>query len=452
MAPPISLESLPVELLSYIVVLMVGEPKGYETNPFPARAISKTSKTLRQVAFSTPELWRRLHSTCKIFKSYDDGAFVEGWYIQYLSWWRKRVGNEFALEFFVDFEPEMGDKTWMPLEGLAAQEIIALLACALKIETKSTSVDFILSALPLRTITEFRALESMVVHNVYHKGDGGGDYDIWPSCRFPALRKFKLNGVSCYHLSKDPWGHLTHLDITFYTTLANWKTLISGLTALEHGRIHLRLTEDAFDEPSMSEDDLTRLTEDAFDEPSMSEDDLTQDDLTLPNLQELTVEIDDYFAPRQAAKFLDGIHLPGLKNLTVCTAQLTFECVHRLLQATPQLERIRLSSIFPALNGRINFHTRTRARLVDYAPHLRQIAIDIPNLRVFDGAPMQDYIDGLMQWKGEAVDLQLPWLVGSVLGPHIIAAQEYVASRGITDVVLLQRYPSEDLYKMCGIS
>lgn len=432
MAPPISLESLPFELLSYIVVLMVGEPKEYETNPFPARAISKTSKTLRQVAFSTPELWRRLHSTCKIFRPYD-GAFVEGWYIQYLSWWRKRVGNDFALKFFVDFEPAMGDKTWMPLEGLAAQEITALLACALKIETKSTSVDFILSALPLRTITEFRALESMVLHNVYHRGDVGGDCDIWPSCRFPALRKFKLNGVSCYRLSKDPWGHLTHLHITFYTTLANWKTLIGGLPALEHGRIHLTLTEteDAFDEPSMPEDDLTQY-------------DLTQDDLTLPNLQELTVEIDDYYAPCQAAKFLDGIHLPGLKNLTVCTTQLTFECVHRLLQATPQLERIRLSSIFPALNGRINFHTRTRARLVDYAPHLKQIAIDIPNLRVFDGAPMQEYIDGLMQWKGGAVDLELPWLVGCVLGPHIKAVQDYVASRGITDVVLLERYPYED--------
>ena len=189
--------------------------------------------------------------------------------------------------------------------------------------------------------------------------------------------------------------------------------MIGGLPALERGRIHLTLTENTFDEPSISEDDLT-----------------------LPKLQELTVEIDDQFAPYQAAKFLDGIHLPGLKNLTVCTAQLTFECLHRPLQVTPQLERIRLSSIFPALNRRIKFRTLTRDRLVDYAPHLRQIAIDIPNLRAFDGAPMQDYIDSLIQWKGDAVDLELPWLVGYVSGPHIEAVRDYVASRGITDVVL----------------
>jgi hypothetical protein len=420
MAAPISLESLPAELLSYIIVLM--EPEEYETNPFPACAISKTSKTLRQVAFSTTELWRRLHSTCKIFNSYDNGAFIERWYIQYLSWWRKKVGNKFALTFFVHFEGAISDKTWIPLDGPAAQDIIALLACALEIETKSTSVEFILSTLPPGTITPFRALERMVVHKAYHKGDGGGVYDIWPSCRFPALRKFKLNGVRCHHLSKDPWGHLTHLDIAFYTTLANWKTLIGGLPALERGRIHLTLTEDTSDERSMSEDDLT-----------------------LPNLIELTVEINDHFEPYPAANVLDGIHLPGLKNLRICTAQLTFECLYRLLQATPQLERIRLSSIFPAVNKRIKFRTITRDRLVDYAPHLRQIAIDIPNLRVFDGGPMQDYIDGLVQWKGEEVDLELPWLVGCISEPPIEAVRDYVASRGITDVTLRQRYRSEDV-------
>jgi hypothetical protein len=191
----------------------------------------------------------------------------------------------------VHFEEAISDKTWMPLDGTAAQEIIALLACALKIETKSTSVEFIPSTLPPGTITPFRALESMVVHNAYHKGGGGGDYDIWPSCRFPGLRKFKLNDVRCDRLSKDPRGHLTHLEIAFYTALANWKTLIGSLPALERGRIHLTLTEDTFDEPSMSEGDLT-----------------------LPNLQELTVKIDDHFAPYQAAKFLDGIHLPSLKE------------------------------------------------------------------------------------------------------------------------------------------
>jgi hypothetical protein len=176
----------------------------------------------------------------------------------------------------------------------------------------------------------------------------------------------------------------------------------------------------------------------------MSED--TQDELTLPNLNELTLEIHDHGEPYRAGKVLDGIRLPGLRNLTVRTARLTFDCLHQLLQATPQLERIRLRSIFPGVNtdlNRIVFPHITAGRLVDYAPHVRQIVIDIPN-HVLDPSSVVHYLDGLAQWKGEQVGVELFCLEGGYLGPVIAAVQAYIFSQGFTGIALRQNFRDKD--------
>jgi hypothetical protein len=206
------------------------------------------------------------------------------------------------------------------------------------------------------------------------------------------------------------WGQLVRLGVSLDTTLTEWKTLIGGLRALESGRIDLTL----------------RDPEDTDVESPMS-----VDECTLPNLNELDLQIR---CDSEVGNVLDGVCLPVLKTFILRTNRLTLSSLHRLVRATPQLERIQVSSFFPAMDtqtDRLDF-SFTGPSLV----HLRQIVIDIPELHHMGHSSMAGYVDGLLRWKARTAHVDLPWVTNWVPNNLIESVRSYLDSQGVVDITL----------------
>jgi hypothetical protein len=184
------------------------------------------------------------------------------------------------------------------------------------------------------------------------------------------------------------WNQLTNINANFVGSVGEWKALIGGCTLLEQAYVTLTLCPDSSVASVVGVSSVPRLVE-----------------------LDLRIEwgVDEY----DIARVLDGIELPALKTLFFRADRLTVNGLHRLLTGTRVLERIRLSCDFGERDV-IKFPITT-ARLVNLAPHLQLMTIDIANIVQFKNRFKRDvddmrrsgWLDG--PWKNGKLCIEFYW-------------------------------------------
>jgi hypothetical protein len=175
-----------------------------------------------------------------------------------------------------------------------------------------------------------------------------------------------------------------------------------------------------------------------------TEPDLTLEDkagldlICLPKIRELSFVIEYTDDEADTGKLFDNLHLPSLKTFLLWCDIMTLKSFHRLLSATPNVEQIRLCSLFPAvslddadasteifgdeyylhfpqLDGKGNSR-QVNGRLVHYAPHLKKIMLDFPNTRQFKKSVM-GYLQNMLRsgwlegpWKNGPLHVEFYWI------------------------------------------
>jgi hypothetical protein len=458
---PVSLEKMATEIISEIIVLAL---RGCERRDL--FAFCRTSRTLRRVALSTSELWMKLDTTCRVHES-SDGRYISESYFEFVQWWWGRTNkrNEFALTFNIEFVDSENRMDWISLNGQPLEAILKLLthsrylnagigaliylenALAREIYTSPhNSVDTII---PFWAQITFPFLQSIIIDNhTYEYEDGLVGYAgvLWSflaSFKMPVLQKCGLGSklVLCHPFSKDArstgeeiWGQLTHISIRFEGTLASWKRFLGNARSLKSARIKLTLRD---------ADDTTV-------------DNSAVHDRTIANLEEFWLGI---ICQHRVGNVLDGLRLPAVKTLLIHTGRLTLGCLHRILRATRVLERLRIQSIFPIVDldtKRAQFST-TNDRLINLAPHLKLIMIDIRYIarsrrsyrRYVDGMRDSPWLRG--QWENAPLQVALIQRSQPTWKPAVIQdLREYLESPevsimggGQVDVSFRQRLESK---------
>ncbi|KIM35943.1 hypothetical protein M413DRAFT_428143 [Hebeloma cylindrosporum] len=419
------------------------------------------SSSWRQIAFTTPELWEHVCAFIPVYvlvDSNDDRMQTDQFWVsrkdlEFLDWWSANLmqgRNAFSLRlhlhhFSLPRACKSGAITLLTTEDMTA--LLKLAGRARYMDVDSSffpfSEDLLLTARPNGETyiggAYFFFLESLVITE-------GGSYKKYdrPFQRIPfhsmqALRKMCLTNLSLHdplgmniaqpgvrHAFGMMWARLTHVQLNLHLTVATWQTFIRGCTSLESGRLRLFLLDG---EGMDTDHDLTL------------EDQSGPNYTSLPNIRELSITIEVADEESDIGKLFDNLHLPSLKTLLVWCNFLTIKSFHRLLNATPNVERIRLSSLFPAVNdsdepmelsdpevdGGYYLHFpeigekkgrsgQANGRLVHYVPHLKKIMLDVPNTRQFKTS-VRGYLDNMVRsgwlkgpWKNGRPQVEFYWI------------------------------------------
>ncbi|KIM38413.1 hypothetical protein M413DRAFT_30237 [Hebeloma cylindrosporum] len=422
------------------------------------------SSLWRQIALTTPELWEHLCAFIPVYsvkESDQDATEIEEilvWNqdLEFLAWWSRNLmpgRNAFALRLHLDHcslfrnasSPDQESRAMTLFTAEDLPTLINLASRARYLDTDSTFFPFFQELIPPSCPNEeigvhFPFLESLVLteKEAYTKYDR--HFQRIPFHNMQALRKIYLTNLSLH----DPigtdithpgvrvafdmmWARLTHIHLTLRVTVASWQAFIRGCTSLESARLHLFL-HDGFD------DDAHLGTEPA---PALK-DKASPHFICLPSVRELSFVIEYTDDEDDTGKLFDNLHLPSLKTLLLWCDMLTLKSFHRLLRATPNVEQIRLCSLFPAvaiddsdasteifgdgyylyfpqLHGKDNFR-QVNGRLVNYAPHLKKIMLDVPNARQFKKS-VRGYLRNMLRsgwlkgpWKNGPLHVEFYWI------------------------------------------
>jgi hypothetical protein len=427
MDAPATIENIPYEVLTEIM-LLVG--RGDKT----LSIFCRLTQSLRNVALNTPALWTNLTTTCYVKRSFP--IQIEAWYSEYISWWSDRVtqSNQFSLSFKLDISRTEKEKQWVALEGKPKAAIFKLISCARYLETYGTGLGSLARWAspedPWRLQTIVLRPRKELWERGYNFLDGPAGIESFLSTfTLPALRKCSISDATrCptlnapgYETDLEHWGQITHLDITLEkTTLVDWRMFLVALRSLKRARIRVDVCEDEESETQPNN---------AFQH-------------TIADLEELWLYIPCRHDPQRV---LDGIHLPNLKTLIVDSPRLTVNCLHRLLQDTPLVQRIRVSAMFPATDTDLVAYPSTGESLMRYAPLLTRLVIAIPDLNKLQQS-LTDYVDGMRQsrWlkgRNKGMRMVLPWSTGTDI--RVENLQQSLCMHGITDVVVKSKWPPE---------
>ena len=453
------LQNVPAESLSEIIKLAF---KGSSMRSIFSSC--HVNQAMRRAALSTPDLWDDLNTVCPIYPSID-GPLIPKSKWDLFSFWCKRVEgsvafnldfkiSHIALEEFVKDLTQGGKVVELVcLDGPPLWTVIKLLTCARNLRSDSASLAYLrsrveafcnaLGAAPTMEIARndasvFPLLESLRIDNAADTTQGGrGGYDdeirsFLALFGMPALRKWTLGTrLVLRHAAQNDnvpqsvqfafevtWGQLTLLEATFDATPTDWRAFFGGLRSLETARIMLKIVD-----PDDTEQQGV---------PTI-----------IPNLKSLWIAIQCDARGYSLGSVLDGFHLPALKMLLLKARLLTVDCLHRMLRATPVLEEIRLSSIFPTVNLDTYFvdFPIPSERLITHAPHLQSLAIDIPGINQFEPS-LRGYVDGMAesgwlegQWSSGTLNVQLLWIRDSPSMRRVVYdLREYLGLPEVADL------------------
>jgi hypothetical protein len=420
----------------------------------------------RHIAFTTPELWEHLCAFVPIYSIDEsdqetmeiDQILVWKHDIEFLAWWSRKLmqgRNAFAMRLHLDHR-SLSQTSSSPAITLFAEEdmptLLNLASRARYLDTDSTFFPFFQELIPIAfpdgeiyTVgSHFHFLESLVFteKESYTKYDR--QFQRIPFHNMQALRRICLINLSLHdpigtHIThpgvRDAfsmmWARLTHVHLTLRVTVATWQTFIRGCTSLESARFHIFLHDGLGDEDMDIESDL------------ILEDKAGPDFICLPNIRELSFIIEYTDNEDETGKLFGNLHLPSLKTLLLWCNVMTLKSFHRLLGATPNVEQIRLCSLFPAVavddsdsstelfdidhgyylhfphlrvDDKGSSHQVNIGHLGHYAPHLKKIMLDVPNTRQFKRS-IRGYLQNMLcsgwlkgPWKNGPLHVEFYWI------------------------------------------
>ena len=421
----------------------------------------------RHIAFTTPELWEHLCAFVPIYNIDEsdqetqeiDEILVWKHDIEFLTWWSRQLmqgRNAFALRLHLDHR-FLSKTSSSPAKTLfAAKNMPTLLNLASRaryLDTDSTFFPFFQELIPIASPdgeiytvgSNFPFLESLVLteKESYTKYDH--QFQQIPFNKMPALRRICLTNLSLH----DPigidithpghryafavmWARLTHVHLTLQVTVATWQTFIRECTSLESARFHIFLHDSSYDEDM-----------DTIEPHLILEDKAGPDFICLPNIRELSFTVEYTDNDSDTGKLLDNLHLPSLKTLLMWCNIMTLKSFHRLLGAAPNVEQIRLCSLFPAvgvddsgsstelfdvdhgyylhfpllrMDGKGSSQQVNTERLGHYTPHLKKIMLDVPNTPQFKRS-VRGYLQNMLRsgwlkgpWKNGPLHVEFYWI------------------------------------------
>ena len=457
---------LPHEITSKIFVAVIDitpiAKRLNETLRSPSKMpmlLCHVSSLWRDIALTTPELWEHLCAFIPIHMDEPDEDTMEideilVWKrdLDFLTWWSRNLmqgRNEFALRLHLDHRPLPRTSPSRAMTLFAAEDISTILNLASRaryLDADSTLFplfqQLIPSAFPngeLSTVeAHFPFLESLVLTEKESHTKYDHQFQRIPFHNMHALRKICLTNLSLYdpigaeiarHGVQDAfcmmWARLTHIQLTLRVTVASWQTFIRGCTSLQSARIHLFVQDGFTDEDMDTEPDLT------------FEDNSDPTFICLPNFYELSLVV-EHADDDDTGKLLQNLHLPSLRTLLLWCNFLTLKSFHRLLSATPNVEQIRICSLFPAVsvddsdpytelfgveNGyylhfpQLDSSGQMKSTsLVHYTPRLKKIMLEVPNTRQFKKS-VREYVRNMDRsgwlkgpWKNGPLHVEFYWI------------------------------------------
>lgn len=445
-SPPIlipgPINRMPPEILSKVFVLAalsdltpMSDGSTTSSTYFPM-VLCHVSSDWRQIAFSTPQIWEHLSTYVDLFGTPHEtspgtlgleGLLVKQRSIEFLTWWAANIrdNNAFALRIELIWHKSAefyrgrygGEIITLDETGLSTLLGLVCRARYLHLQNYSGSFSYLTrhpDSAALVPEIFFPSMESLVFqgHSFSNCDD---DFQKLPFHLMPALRKLRLgnielfdphgSGISCPAIRtnlNNMWGRLTHLDLRIRTTLVGWKNFIGICTALENARIGVMLTTSPDDGDNSSSPRGGMLT--------------------LPQLHELCLDVFDPYEHHTEANIFQDLHFPRLKTLVLHTNILSTRLLHLLMQATPSLERLHISTRFPVLlihRGQVIWESSgdtSEGRLKEHAPHLKQLLINIPPADEYK-SPLTEYARSIVRsgwlqgpWKNGPLCLELLWL------------------------------------------
>ena len=248
------------------------------------------------------------------------------------------------------------------------RSIVDFIARARYLEVESRGVKFLRTNLQGSGVFPVSRVESMGMNDFADAEIG----EFMGLFRIPALRKLALCDPTLRHVAHQGlWSQLTHIRVSLAITLEQWRTFIRDCAAVKSAWITLNIGQ------STSAKHSTHA---------------------IPNLHELAINV-----AGDVGDIFDSIHLPALKTLLLAAPSLTLDGLHGLLESTPLLDRIRLSTIFPISDHEpwMDFPKKTGS-LAHHAPYLYHLMLDVPNIPI----SLRDYVDGM----GRSGWLKGPWV------------------------------------------
>ena len=442
--PPIlipgPINRVPSEILSKVFVLaalsdLTPMSDGTTTSStyFPM-VLCHVSSDWRQIAFSTPQLWKNLSIRVFLFGTLHetspgtldlDKLLVKQRSIEFLTWWAAKIrdNNAFALRIELIWQKSAefydgghGGKI-ITLGETGVSTLLGLVCRAhyLHLQNYSQSFSYLTrysDGASLAPTIFFPSIESLVFQG-YSYSNSDDDFQNLPFHLMPALRKLRLgnvelfdplgSGISCPDIRtnlQNMWGRLTHLNLRIKATLMGWNNFIGTCIALESARIGVMLSTSPDDENSSSLRGSMR---------------------TLSHLREFCLDVFDPYENHTEANIFQDLHFPGLKTLVLHTRVLSRRLLHLLMQATPSLERLHIYTRFPAVlneRGQLIWESGdiSEGHLKEHAPHLKQLLIDIPPADEYK-SPLTEYAQSIVRsgwlqgpWKNGPLFLELLWL------------------------------------------
>lgn len=364
--------------------------------------ISQLSRRLRRIAFDTPTLWQVFYTTCRVYRT-DSQLLVRDGYLEHLDWWYTRLGNKNELAFKFElqrFWRKTAPEKCVPFDQQIVKSLFRLFARARYLYIEHDSISFLdFASGHSLVIAPWPFIESLTFAVSHGEEEGLSCNHIIHSMvethKMSALRRIQLERLVLTHPLDERlvdyktawmWNQLTQIRSTFMVSrLDHWKGVIGELRAVESANLTILVREDDLD---LAANGKT---------------------YTMACLRELRITVDCFYTVnRQVSALFEGLHFPALETFQLIGAHLTFDGFHRLVAATPLLERIRLASLFPTTDtessdyiagfnkAAVQFPTTTTKRLVNCVPHLKHFVIDIPTIHQFNDS-LRPYVDGLRQ-------------------------------------------------------
>jgi hypothetical protein len=392
-------EKLPLEILRKILPLAASLSQFQEDFVI---GLCGVTHRLRFAALSVPELWDRLDIVCTVY----GGAHIQESQLNKMRWWatilffhrNRHFHSSFRFEF--RYPSQYARSNIHRIDAAKLEIIFSLVGCAELLETDTLGLEF------LRTITTGKRPFSLpLLKGILVRKTCLGFRDPWAekavqnlvsTFNVPAIRNIGLCGYQLSRINSiqsEFWSKFTHVSATFHTTLVNWRHFLRACSSLQGARITLCLLSDI----------VSLFTP-------------TDRVIAAPNLEE--IDLNFGYTRTDVYNVFDGIELPVLHTLIFRAQRATVQGTHRLLQATPALERFQIDcNYFPntGTEDSLGQFPVTDLRLVKVAPLLKHILIGMSNLyrfRLFHATYIQQLEhSGWLQgrWKNGPLCVHFYW-------------------------------------------
>lgn len=379
-------EILPIEIIAHIFILCL--PKYPLRHPQPDLAqapllLCHVCSMWRTISLNTPQLWNNFHHRLPLPRVLPSDSFLKSIRpssLDFMEWWSKNVrGHSLSLRLALKWT--QNKYVWGkndPIRTIAFFVSMFKSAQFLEIEQ---SYALIVEEQLQPSPSQYPNLESVFIledptdkEDYHYSPRGISPWEVSPwdfsFLRTPSLKKL---AIKKHYFSPDPLTvgqvffsphQLTHLFVNLSLSLSKWASFISGWTNLEYARIHLKIIQRG----RPAAESTTRLP--------------------VPRLRQLVL---DCSSP-QLIHTLDNLSFPSLHSLHLLTdvsssytsslPYLTVSGLAHLLDATPSLRVLHISTMFPRISHSVGYFTFPTSipdhqRLRNCAPSLEFLVLEI---------------------------------------------------------------------------